>query len=215
MIGLCCLPVTGHCGVIRGTLHVPSSRPANGANRTTGARKLHVTQPVEPALRGALCDAVIYVEEVPPAADSAIAAADTVPALLAQINRAFVPRVLSIAAGDTVELPNFDPVYHDVFSLSPIKNFELGRHPSRQSMHVVFDRPGLVNVYCGIHSDMAAFVLVLPHHVFARPDTSGAFALPPLPPGSYTVCIWHPDLRGLRRVVRLEGDGDVVLDLSL
>lgn len=167
------------------------------------------------APRGALRDAVIYVEQVPPAADSVIAAADTVAATLAQVDLAFVPRVLSIAAGDTVDVPNFDPVYHEVFSLSPIKNFELGRLAKGQSKQVIFDRPGLVNVYCGIHSSMAAFVLVLPHHVFARPDDSGAFALPPLPPGTYTVCVWHPDLRGLRREVRLEADVDVVLDLSL
>jgi plastocyanin len=185
------------------------------ANRTTRDEKPHVLRLAGPAPNSALCDAVIYVEQVPPAADSAIAATDTVAATLALIKRAFVPRVLSIAAGDTVVLPNFDPVYHDVFSLSPIKNFELGRYPGGQSKRVVFDRPGLVNLYCGIHSTMAAFVLVLPHHVFARTDASGAFALPPLPPGRYTVCVWHPDLRGLRRDVRIEGDGDVVLDLSL
>lgn len=215
LIGLCFLPLEGHGGVIRGTLRLPPDPARKTANRTVGDKKSHAVRPAESVLRGALRDAVIYVEQVPPAADSALAAADTIPATLAQKDRAFVPRVLSIAAGDTVVLPNLDPVYHDVFSLSPIKNFELGRYPGGQSKRVVFDRPGLVNVYCGIHSNMAAFVLVLPHHVFARADESGAFALPPLPPGHYTVCVWHPDLRGLRRDVRLEGDADVVLDLSL
>jgi len=215
LIGLCFLASEGQCGVIRGILHLPSDPPGQAANRTARGRKARLVKPPEPLTSRALLDAVIYVEQVPPGADSALAAADTIPATLAQRNRAFVPRVLSIAAGDTVDLPNLDAVYHDVFSLSPIKNFELGRYPGGQSKRVVFERPGLVNVYCGIHSDMAAFVLVLPHHVFARVDESGAFVLPTLPPGHYTVCVWHPDLRGLRRDVTLEGETDVVLELSL
>jgi len=215
MLGLCCIPAPGRCGVIRGTLHLPSPRALSMAKRTAETRKSHAASRPSPALKGALGDAVVYIEHVPSGVDSALALSDTLPAVLAQIDRAFAPRVLSIAAGDSVELPNLDPVYHDVFSLSPIKNFDLGRYPKGQSRRVVFDRPGLVNVYCGIHSDMAAFVLVLPHHVFARPDRDGAFALPPLPAGHYTICVWHPDLRGLRREVTVPDRGDVVLELSL
>ncbi|HEY6867686.1 MAG TPA: carboxypeptidase regulatory-like domain-containing protein [Candidatus Eisenbacteria bacterium] len=170
----------------------------------------------EPAApRRLVIDAVVYVEHVPATAESIIAHARRVPATLAQFHRAFVPRVLSIAAGDTVAVPNLDPIYHDVFSLSPIKDFQLGRYAKGESRRVVFDRPGLVNVYCAIHSDMAAFVIVLPHHVFARPDSLGRFALPPLPPGPYTVCVWHPDLRGQRREVRIPAQGDLVLDVGL
>ena len=214
VLGLCCLPPACHCGVIRGTLRVPSLGTAEGEDSKSGARRVR-SRPLAPrATRGTAIDAVVYVEQAPPAADSALAAG-AVPATLAQLSLAFVPRVLSIAAGDTVDLPNFDLVYHNVFSLSPTKNFDLGRLPRGQSGRVVFERPGLVNVYCGIHSSMAAFVLVLPHHVYARPDSTGAFALPPLPAGRYTVCVWHPDRRGLRREVWLEASGDLVLDLSL
>lgn len=216
VLGLCCLPPAGQSAVIRGTLHGPSAtavEPTATATRT-GVRKVRGGQVPARTARGAATDAVVYVEQVPAAAESALAAG-AMPATLAQIDFAFVPRVLSIAAGDTVDLPNFDNVFHNVFSLSPTKNFDLGRLGRGQSGRVVFERPGLVNVYCSLHSSMAAFVLVLPHHVFARPDSTGVFALPPLPPGHYTVCVWHPDLRGLRREVRLEDTSDLVLDLSL
>jgi plastocyanin len=212
VFGLCGLPGAGHAGVIRGTLRVPAARNAAGTVGEPASRSPRGGRAVMSG--GSATDAVVYVEQAPVDVDAAIAPGNR-HATLAQINLAFVPRVLAIAAGDTVDLPNFDPVYHNVFSLSPIKDFDLGRMPRGGSGRVVFERSGLVNVYCGIHSNMAAFVLVLPHHVFARPDNSGAFELPPLPAGHYTVCVWHPDLRGLRREVELEGSGDLVLELSL
>lgn len=214
VVGLCCALLPAQGAVIRGRLRV-AGPPGSVAKRTAPARSPHPDHPAASGVRGAATDAVIYVEQVPAATDSVIALGDTVATTMALVDRAFVPRVVSIAAGDRVDLPNLDPVYHDVFSLSPTKNFELGRYARGQSKRVLFDRPGLVNVYCAIHPAMAAFVLVLPHHVFARPDSAGLFALPALPAGHYTVCVWHPDLRGLRREVMLRDSTDLVLDLSL
>jgi hypothetical protein len=79
---------------------------------------------------------------------------------------------------------------------------------------VTFERVGLVNVYCDIHSEMEAFVLVLPHHAFARPVEGGAFALPDLPPGRYRLHVWHPDLTQMVRAVEIPAQGDVSLELS-
>jgi hypothetical protein len=107
-----------------------------------------------------------------------------------------------------------DPIYHNVFSPSPLKRFDLGKYPRGESRAVTFNRPGVVNVFCDIHSDMEAFVLVLPHHAFTQPDADGRYALPALPPGHYVVRAWHPDLQEIRREVDVPESGDLQVDLS-
>jgi plastocyanin len=158
---------------------------------------------------------VVYVDHVPARAESALAAATTTTMpRLAQRGQSFVPRVLAIAAGTRVDFPNQDPIYHNVFSLSPARRFDLGKYPRGSSRQVIFPKPGLVNVYCDIHKDMEAFVLVLPHHGFARPSASGDYKLPDLPAGSYLVRAWHPDLGERATTVNVPKTGDVTADLS-
>jgi len=142
---------------------------------------------------GLVIDAVIYVDHVPASAESALEAASETPRL-AQKGQMFVPRVVVIAANSNVEFPNQDPIYHNVFSLSPTRRFDLGKYRRGSSRTVNFPKPGLVNVYCDIHSNMEAFILVLPHHGFTRPKASGEFRLPDLPAGTYVLHAWHPDL---------------------
>ena len=165
-------------------------------------------------IRGLVTDAVIYVDHVPPAADSALAVQAPHPTL-AQQNQSFVPRVLAIAVGTPVDFPNLDPIYHNVFSLSPARRFDLGKYPRGHFKTVVFDRAGLINVYCDIHSNMEAFVRVLPHHGFTRPAADGAFALPELPAGRYRLHVWHPDLREVSQSVEVPSSGDVRIEVSL
>jgi len=164
--------------------------------------------------RGEVTDAVVYVEQIPEQVDSALAAAPGPRPQLAQKNEAFVPRVVAVAVGGSVDFPNLDPIYHNVFSLSTTRRFDLGKYPRGRSKAVVFDRLGLVNVYCDIHSEMEAFVLVLPHHAFAQPGADGAFALPALPPGRYWLHAWHPDLREIVRAVDIPEQGDASVELS-
>jgi plastocyanin len=146
------------------------------------------------AQRGLASDAVVYVDRVPAAAESALAVAAGPAPRLAQKDQMFAPRVIAIAVNSNVEFPNQDPIYHNVFSLSPPRRFDLGKYPRGSSRTVNFPKPGLVNVYCDIHSNMEAFILVLPHHGFARPKASGEFRLPDLPAGTYVLHAWHPDL---------------------
>jgi plastocyanin len=161
-------------------------------------------------MHGAVGDAVLWLEKVPARADTATN--DPHPRL-AQKDQCFQPRVLPIAVGTTVDFPNLDPIFHNVFSASPIKRFDLGKYPRGHSKSVTFDRTGLVNVYCDIHSHMEAFVLVLPTHAFTQPAADGTFSLPPVPPGHYTLHVWHPDLHEFRREIEV-GDGDLVLELG-
>ena len=90
-----------------------------------------------------------------------------------QLNESFTPRVVAVTVGSEVEFPNDDPIYHNVFSLSRAKNFNLGRYPKGDTRRVRFDRPGVVKVFCEIHSHMSATVMVFDHPWFAVPDEDG------------------------------------------
>ena len=115
---------------------------------------------------------VVYLETAPRAAFDQ---RDEPRAKLDQRNEAFVPHVLAIVAGTTVDFPNNDKTYHNVFSLSPTKSFDLGRYAVGQSKSVKFDRPGIVRVFCDIHSHMSAFILVFAHRHFAVTDDEGRY----------------------------------------
>jgi len=163
---------------------------------------------------GLASDAVIYVDHVPATAESALAVAAPETPRLAQKGQMFVPRVVAIAVNSNVAFPNEDPIYHNVFSLSPTRRFDLGKYRRGGSRTVNFPKPGLVNVYCDIHSNMEAFILVLPHHGFARPKASGEFRLPDLPAGTYVVHVWHPDLGEQTVSVEVPEAGLVAVDPS-
>ena len=96
-----------------------------------------------------------------------------------------MPHVLAIVAGTTVDFPNNDATYHNVFSLSKTKPFDLGRYAGGRSKAVRFDRPGIVRVFCDIHSHMSAFILVFAHRYFAVTDDEGRYRLDDVPPGTY------------------------------
>ncbi len=197
-------------GVVRGTLHgtrdvedvhTHNAYPGRASSLPRARMMAH----------GVVTDAVVWLEHVPASADTVIPGHRP---KLAQKDQCFQPRVLPVAVGTAVDFPNMDPIFHNVFSLSPVRRFDLGRYPRGHSKRVVFTRPGLVNVYCDIHSSMAAYVLVLPHHAFARPDARGGWALPDLPAGHYVLKAWHPDLGELRRGVGLPAPGPVDVDLA-
>jgi plastocyanin len=107
-----------------------------------------------------------------------------------QRNEQFVPRLLAITVGTIVDFPNSDIKFHNVFSLSKTRPFDLGRYAPGRTGGVRFDRPGLVRVFCDIHSHMSANILVFSHRFFALTDDLGRYAIPNVPPGSYTVMVW-------------------------
>jgi plastocyanin len=207
---------SGHAaaGVIRGTLRVGSHVGAPEASMNAYPGSAGSMPGMHHSARGLASDAIVYVDHVPAAAESTLARAKEPMPRLAQKDQAFVPRVLGIAVGTKVDFPNMDPIYHNVFSLSPARRFDLGKYPRGSSRQILFPKPGLVNVYCEIHSDMEAFVLVLPHHGFARPSASGEFTLPALPAGHYVLRAWHPDLGEQSATVDVPATGQVTANLS-
>jgi plastocyanin len=207
------IPALAAAGVIQGTLRVPPPvRPAVSPNAYPGSAASMAG--AHEAQHGLASDAVIFVDQVPAAAESALAAAAGATPKLAQKGQMFVPRVIVVAVDGNVEFPNQDPIYHNVFSLSPVRRFDLGKYPKGSSRTVNFPKPGLVNVYCDIHSNMEAFILVLPHHAFARPKPSGEFRLPDLPAGAYVLHAWHPDLGEQMVSVQVPATGVVTADPS-
>ena len=157
--------------------------------------------------------AVVYLETAPRGAFEERPGPTVV---LDQRNETFLPHVLAITTGTTVQFLNSDKTYHNVFSLSRPKRFDLGRYPTGRSKSVRFDRPGIVRVFCEIHSHMSAFILVFAHRHFAVTNPRGEYRIEGLPPGSYTVTVWHPVLAAKTRAVRIPEDGgDQELDFDL
>jgi plastocyanin len=132
-----------------------------------------------------------------------------------QRDESFVPRVVAVPVGSTVDFPNDDPIYHNVFSLSSAKNFNLGRFPQGKSKGVTFDKPGLVRVFCDIHSHMSATVLVFNHPWFAIPDEAGHFQLPEVPPGEREITAWHERLGDTTLRVKVDNGRAVTADFVL
>jgi plastocyanin len=171
-------------------------------------------------------DIVVYLPKAP-AVDVDLSKTKFV---MDQQNLAFIPRVLPIPVGSTVLFPNNDKVDHNVFSMSRTKTFNLGSYEPGQSQTVVFDKPGIVEVRCDVHAEMAAYILVMKNPYFAVTDRKGNFEIPDsgylqqvglegiadLPPGKYSVKTRHEKLKTQKKsiVVPDSGDGTVQLDLK-
>jgi plastocyanin len=216
LIGLLSLPLAGarsaDAGVIRGQVLLAAVPAAPSRVRDAYAGRASALPEPRVPERGLPQDAVIYIETLSPGVNDRLPAPTTTPQL-AQQGQSFMPRVIAIPAGGSVDFPNLDPIYHSVFSVSPTKRFDLGRYGRGHSKSVLFMKPGLVTVYCDIHSNMEAFVLVAPNRAVARPDASGRYALPNLPPGRYNLRAWHPDMAPIQREVVVPDQGDVDLEL--
>ena len=178
MFALTAFPANAFAGKIKGTVNVKGLRT--------------------PA------DIVVYLTKAP-ATDVDVSKAKFV---MDQQNLAFIPHVLPIPVGSTVLFPNNDKVDHNVFSMSRTKEFNLGSYKPGESQPVVFDKPGIVEVRCDVHAEMAAYILVMNNPYFAVTDKLGNFEIPDagylqqvglagiadLPPGKYTVKTRHLSL---------------------
>ncbi len=128
-------------------------------------------------------------------------------ATIQQENRRFVPDLVTISAGSTVSFPNFDPVFHNVFSLSKAKTFDLGNYPKGQTRSVTFPKAGVVLVYCHLHPNMASTIVVTPNSWSTLADGSGRFTLPELPAGRYTIAAFHKAAGTFRQTVTVGEQG--------
>lgn len=154
--------------------------------------------------------AIIYLQ-----GDNLQPSSESPPAIIDQRDEMFVPHILAVQQGTQVDFRNSDAIYHNVFSFSKTKRLDLGRYPKGRSRSVVFDRLGVVRVFCEIHSHMSAFVLVLPHSYFATTDATGNYRIPNVPPGRYDLVVWSDSFRTIRREVRLRSRGATEINFVL
>jgi len=147
--------------------------------------------------------------------DTPAASGPRTPARIVQRGRTIIPHVTVVEAGTRVEFPNSDDVFHNIFSLSGPQNFNLGRYPPGESRTVVFDRPGVVRLFCDIHSEMSGVIVVLATPYFTKPQADGTFRISGVPNGTYTAFVWH-EVAGLdsARVV-VAGEAETRVDFVL
>jgi plastocyanin len=137
------------------------------------------------------------------------------PRKLVQRSAKFTPEILVIPVGSVVSFPNEDPVFHNVFSLSKAKEFDLGYYPSGETRTVKFEKPGVVQIYCHIHRDMNAAILVVPNPKYIQPKSDGGYTLPDVPAGTQYVIVWHKSAGFFRKRVEVPAVGKVELDFSI
>ncbi len=127
---------------------------------------------------------------------------NTAPVTIKQVNKQFQPSFLVVQRGTTVEFPNLDPIYHNVFSSSPGNTFDLGIYrKGDETKSVVLSSPGVVDIYCNMHSQMQASILVVPGPLFARVAEDGSFTLHNVPEGRHKLAAWSPGAKLLERTV--------------
>jgi plastocyanin len=122
---------------------------------------------------------------------------------ISQKNARFSPEFLTIAAGQTVEMPNDDAIFHNVFSFSKPNHFDLGLYGRGESRNVTFEHPGVVRIYCSIHASMNATIFVAPSPWHARVGPSGTFEIGGVKPGRYRLEIWSPLLPRVSREIEI------------
>jgi hypothetical protein len=132
-----------------------------------------------------------------------------------QVGETFVPHVLPVVKGTTVDFPNQDPIFHNVFSLSGTKSFDLGRYPKGDSRSVTFEQPGIVPVFCHLHSNMSAIVLVLDNPFFSTPDAEGRYRIEGIPPGTYSIVGWHERSQPVEQQVEVSAGQAVDLNIVI
>jgi plastocyanin len=131
-------------------------------------------------------------------------------------SKQFTPHVLVIPVGSTVAFPNHDPFNHNVFSLSKENPFDLGLYGRGARPSTRFAHPGIVSVYCNIHAQMSALVIVRDNPYFAQPGSDGWFTIARVPPGNYVLHAWHERAKEVTQELTVGPDGlhDLAFELD-
>ncbi len=134
---------------------------------------------------------------------------------ITQMGVTFTPRVMPIMAGTVIEWPNYDDIYHNVFSISEAKQFDLELYKSPEIKRVPFDKPGRVDVFCSIHTTMNCVILVLENPWFSLSDAKNHYTITNVPPGTYNLKAWHERLPTVTKQITVPDNGDVKIDFTL
>ena len=200
----------GHAGTIAGTVRaLPPPGPPDAAG--SGAYESRRYKFADKIDYEHLRDFVIYIDQPVPGATAAAPLA----AVTTQKDASFDPHVLPIVVGTTVRWPNDDDIYHNVYSDSDVKQFDLKFYKKERVPEVKFDQVGRVDVFCAIHTKMHCIVLVLPNPYFVTADAKGRFVLKDVPAGTYKLRAWHERLPSQTKEIVVPADGEVRVDFVL
>jgi plastocyanin len=167
-----------------------------------------VTKPA--ATISEIANVIVFVADAP--ADPSLTGGRS---SIGQRDESFSPRVIAIARNSVVEFPNFDPFFHDVFSLSRAATFDLGRYPQGQARERRFTKPGIVKVFCNIHSDMSATLMVFEHKLFAMLQPDGAFTINDVPAGTWKLNAWHERIGVVTKSVQVTAGETARVEFTL
>jgi plastocyanin len=154
---------------------------------------------------------VVYLESLPPGV------IETLPSTkrIRQLNLQFDPRMMVVVRGSTIEFPNEDRVFHNIFSLSRPAKFDLGLYQSGTSKSITFKRAGEVDIYCNIHPEMSTKVLVVDNSYFAVTRADGSFEIPNVPEGTYPLVAWQPQGAEYRQQIAVLGGRTTAVPIAL
>jgi plastocyanin len=202
-------------GTITGNVSAKGKADAENDSAAGGAYGNRKYKFVEKVDYPAMHDFVVYIEGSFGTNSAPTNSAQVVTTRIAQEGAMFTPHVLPIMAGTTVEWPNNDTIYHNVFSMSDAKQFDLGLYKNPTEKSVLFDKPGRVDVFCSIHSNMHCIILVLENPYFASTDENGDFKISGVPPGTYKLKAWHERLPADEKEIIVPTNGVVKVDFTL
>jgi plastocyanin len=204
--------VTGACGTILGTVRAEGKAEVSDGGKGGGKYDSRKFKFVERVNYAELQDFVVHIEgkvtNAPPVRAKTFQ-------IITQRDAVFRPHVLPLIAGSTIEWPNKDDIFHNVFSMSESNPFDLGLYKDPEVKKVEFRNPGRVDVFCSIHSKMSCVLLVLENQFFASTDSSGRYKIENVPPGVYRLRAWHERLPTESREITVPETGEVRVDFIL
>lgn len=189
----------------KGTVGFTDSKPAK-ARLEPRAKKPEGTGTVVGKVTG-VGDAVIYIDTIVESTRGT--------ATMKQEGKAFIPSVLVVQKGTTVQFPNMDAFFHNVFSVTPDHSFDLGSYRQGETKSVTMSKPGVLSVYCNMHPQMVGHILVAPNGNYVRAGKDGFFRLSNVPAGKHRVVAWAPNAKPVSAEAEVSDAGVVTVELEL
>jgi plastocyanin len=205
-----CAGVSSFAGTIIGTVIARGPEQAeSGQGGKYDSRKFKFIEKINYA---ELKDFIVYIDQ--PVTNAPPTPPKTVQ-VITQRDAVFRPRLLPVMAGTTVEWPNKDDIFHNVFSMSESNPFDLGLYKDPEVKKVKLEKAGRVDVFCSIHSQMTCIILVLKNPFFAATDKSGRFRIQEIPAGTYKLKAWHERLPFEIKEIVVPETGEIEVNFTL
>jgi len=205
LLGVCLEAATAFGADIGGTVVIERKLTRHSVTAPAPAYQRGVavpldSKPAEDPLAFERSHVVVYIDGSGPVSGRTTAE-------IQQKDREFSPDLVVVPVGSTVSFPNLDAIFHNIFSLSKPRLFDLGNYPKGETRTVTFPIPGIVYVYCHLHPNMSATIVVSPSKWSVRVNADGGFVLPAVPPGKYTIVAWHKAVGFFRQTVTVTESG--------